>query len=68
MLERMLVSTPQVVVDARLQQFAPRSGLVLVLCPERSGSTLLATMLGANPAIVAPPELFLLRYPGFETR
>jgi len=37
------------------------------LSPERSGSTLLATMLGAHSDVVAPPELFLLRYPTFDT-
>lgn len=41
--------------------------LVLVLSPERSGSTLLATMLGAHSRVVAPPELFLFRYPTFDT-
>lgn len=46
---------------------AEQRRLVLVLSPERSGSTLLATMLGAHSAIVAPPELFLLRYPTFDT-
>ncbi|MDW8371934.1 MAG: sulfotransferase [Geminicoccaceae bacterium] len=40
-----------------------RARLVVVLCPERSGSTLLAAMLGGHPRIVAPPELHLLRYP-----
>jgi hypothetical protein len=40
--------------------------LVLVLSPERSGSTLLATMLGAHASIVAPPELFLLRYADYK--
>ncbi len=36
--------------------------LVLVLCTERSGSTLLSVMLGAHPRVVAPPELHFLRY------
>lgn len=35
----------------------------MILCPERSGSTLLATALGAHPLVVAPPELHLLRFP-----
>jgi hypothetical protein len=43
------------------------AGLVVVLCPERSGSTLLATMLGANPRVLAPPELFLLRYRDYDS-
>ena len=46
---------------------AEQRRLVLVLSPERSGSTLLATMLGAHSGIEAPPELFLLRYPTFDT-
>jgi hypothetical protein len=36
--------------------------LVAILCPERSGSTLLATLLGGHPSVVAPPELHLLRW------
>ncbi len=40
--------------------------LLVVLCPERSGSTLLSMVLGANPRIVAPPELHLFRYPDHE--
>ncbi len=39
--------------------------LLLLLSSERSGSTLLSVMLGGHPRIVAPPELFLLRYPDF---
>jgi LPS sulfotransferase NodH len=46
---------------------AEHGRLVLVLSPERSGSTLLATMLGAHTRVIAPPELFLLRYPDFDT-
>jgi hypothetical protein len=47
-----------------------RSGaarLVLILSPERSGSTLLNVLLGAHSAIVAPPELHLLRFADFES-
>jgi hypothetical protein len=40
--------------------------LVVVLCPERSGSTLLAATLGSHSHVLAPPELHLLRYPDFD--
>src|SRR5262245_31474911 len=43
------------------------SRLIVVLSSERSGSTLLRVLLGAHPRIIAPQELFLLRYPDFET-
>jgi len=36
--------------------------LVVVLCPERSGSTLLSMILGGHSRIIAPPELHMLRY------
>jgi LPS sulfotransferase NodH len=36
--------------------------LVAILCPERSGSTLLSVMLGAHSRVVAPPELHMFRY------
>lgn len=45
----------------------PTSRLIVVLSSERSGSTLLRVMLGAHSRIVAPQELFLLRYADFET-
>jgi LPS sulfotransferase NodH len=45
----------------------PESRLLLILSSERSGSTLLRVMLGGHSRIVAPQELFLLRYPDFET-
>jgi LPS sulfotransferase NodH len=35
---------------------------VFVLCPERSGSTMLSAMLGGHPRVIAPPELHLLRF------
>jgi len=41
--------------------------MLFVLCSERSGSTLLTRMLGRHPAIIAPSELWLLRYPDFHT-
>lgn len=40
--------------------------LIAILCPERSGSTMLAAMLGGHSRVLAPPELHLLRYPRFE--
>lgn len=47
----------------------PRSSarLLLVLSSERSGSTLLRVMLGRHSQVVAPSELFLMRYPGYDT-
>ena len=41
--------------------------LVLVLSSERSGSTLLRVMLGEHRKVVAPSEMFLLRYPDYDT-
>jgi hypothetical protein len=41
--------------------------LVFLLSSERSGSTLTRVLLGAHSRIVAPAELFLLRYPDFRT-
>jgi hypothetical protein len=40
--------------------------LVAILCPERSGSTMLTAVLGGHGRVLAPPELHLLRYPSFE--
>jgi hypothetical protein len=47
--------------------WAARAGsrLIVLLSSERSGSTLLRVMLGEHSRIVAPQELFLLRYPDF---
>ena len=45
----------------------PASRLIVVLSSERSGSTLLRVMLGEHSRIIAPQELFLLRYPDFDT-
>lgn len=39
--------------------------LVVILCTERSGSTLLSQVLGANARVLAPPEMHLLRYERF---
>jgi hypothetical protein len=56
--------------DAMIPKLATRSGeagppnkpAAFVLAPPRSGSTLLRVMLGGNPHIFAPPELFMLNY------
>lgn len=45
----------------------PDARLLLILSSERSGSTLLRYMLGAHSRIVSPAELFILRYPDYET-
>jgi hypothetical protein len=49
-----------------MSSLASKSRMLLVLSSERSGSTLLTRMLGRHPAIMAPSELWLLRYPDFE--
>lgn len=46
---------------------AVASRLLLILSSERSGSTLLRVMLGRHPRVVAPSELFLMRYPDYDT-
>lgn len=43
------------------------SRLIMILSSERSGSTLLRVMLGEHSRIVAPAELFLMRYPDYQT-
>ena len=45
----------------------PDSRLIVILSSERSGSTLLRVMLGEHSRIVAPQEMFLLRYADFQT-
>ncbi len=45
----------------------PGARLIVLLSSERSGSTLLRVMLGAHSRVIAPQEMFLLRYPDFET-
>jgi hypothetical protein len=49
--------------------WATRAGsrLIVLLSSERSGSTLLRVMLGEHSRIIAPQELFLMRYPDFST-
>jgi LPS sulfotransferase NodH len=39
--------------------------LILILSSERSGSTLTRVILGEHSSIVAPQELFLMRYPTY---
>src|SRR5437899_710828 len=39
--------------------------LILILSSERSGSTLTRVILGENSRIVAPQEVFLMRYPDY---
>jgi len=58
----MRTSDPIEAADGTRTHGTTHGRLLLVLSPERSGSTLLSAMLGAHSAIVAPPELFLLRY------
>jgi len=41
------------------------SRLILILSSERSGSTLTRVVLGEHSQIVAPQELFLMRYPTY---
>lgn len=43
----------------------PAARLILILSSERSGSTLLRVVLGGHSRIIAPQELFILRYPDF---
>ena len=39
--------------------------LILILSSERSGSTLTRVVLGAHDRVVAPQEMFLMRYPTY---
>jgi acyl-CoA synthetase (AMP-forming)/AMP-acid ligase II len=41
---------------------------VFILCPPRSGSTLLRTMLAGHPMLFAPPELELLQFSTLDQR
>jgi hypothetical protein len=41
--------------------------LLVILSSERSGSTLLRFMLGGHSRVVSPAELFILRYPDYDT-
>jgi len=49
-------------VLARSSSGGPPACLLVVLCPERSGSTLLSSMLAGSEHVLAPPELHLLRF------
>lgn len=51
--------------DRRPEEVAP-ARLAVVLCPGRSGSTLLSVMLGAHSRVLAPAELHLLRFEDFD--
>jgi hypothetical protein len=44
----------------------PGSRLIIMLSSERSGSTLLRVMLGEHGRVIAPQEMFLLRYADFD--
>ncbi|MDX2165649.1 MAG: sulfotransferase [Deltaproteobacteria bacterium] len=45
----------------------PDARLLLLLSSERSGSTLLRYLLGEHSRLVSPQELFVLRYPDYDT-
>lgn len=55
--------------DTTAPRWAERADarLLLVLSSERSGSTLLRSLLGEHSRLVSPQELFILRYPDFDT-
>lgn len=42
--------------------------IVFILCPSRSGSTLLRIMLGGHSMLFAPPEMHLLTYDSLDQR
>jgi hypothetical protein len=44
-----------------------KARLILILSSERSGSTLTRVILGEHDRIVAPAEMFLMRYPDYRT-
>jgi len=44
-----------------------RRRLILILSSERSGSTLTRVLLGQHSRVFAPQEMFLLRYPDYDT-
>jgi len=52
---------PDLAIDRSAHRNRPT---IFILCPPRSGSTLLRVMLGGHPALFCPPELYLL---GFDT-
>ncbi len=45
----------------------PDNRLILILSSERSGSTLTRVLLGQHSRVLAPQEMFLLRYPDYAT-
>jgi hypothetical protein len=46
----------------------PLPGIIFILSPPRSGSTLLRVMLAGHPELFAPPELHLLKFASMEER
>lgn len=53
-------------MDTKATRWAANgSKLILILSSERSGSTLLRVVLGEHHRVVAPAELFLMRYPDY---
>jgi acyl carrier protein len=47
---------------------AKNSRAIFVLCPPRSGSTLLRVILAGHPQLFSPPELYLLMYKNLAQR
>jgi hypothetical protein len=47
------------------ERTASATRLILILSSERSGSTLTRVILGEHSRVVAPQEIFLLRYPDY---
>lgn len=56
---RQLIRSPQLPLEP---DTAKNQQMVFILCPSRSGSTLLRVMLAGHPQLFAPPELHLLTY------
>ncbi len=52
----------------RVSQDKNPDPIVFILCPSRSGSTLLRIMLGGHSMLFAPPEMHLLTYDSLEQR
>lgn len=53
--------------EGKVERDATKARLALIVSSERSGSTLLNVVLGANSQVVAAPELHLLTYTDFRT-
>ncbi len=54
-------------LESPAETAAPDRRLVLILSSERSGSTLTRVLLGQHSQVLAPQEMFLLRYPDYAT-